>query len=144
MAHEYISTVQWSGKESEHGKLSMDCGYSCTFDKPIEFGGAEGVLNPEDAFVGSLAMCYSITFKSTLEKMRLELEDFELVTKGILEDIDEGSMITKIFVRPQIVLKEKDDREKVERAMELAKENCLISKSMKSEIKLEPEIEDPK
>ncbi len=140
MAHEYVSTVQWSGEENEHGQLSMDCGYSCGFDKPIEFGGAEGVLNPEDAFVGSLAMCYSITFKSTLEKMRLEIDGFELTTKGILEDVEDGSMITEITVKPRIKLKDEGDREKVERAVKLAKENCLISKSMKSEIKLEPEI----
>lgn len=118
----------------------MDCGYSCSFHKPIEFGGAGGVLNPEDAFVGSLAMCYSITFRSTIEKMRIELEDFYLETKGLLEDVEDGSMITKLFLRPEITLKDEEDRNKAERATKLALKNCLISKSMKSEIVLEPEI----
>ncbi len=141
MSHEYVSNVSWSEEEDEHGRISMDCGFSCDFHKPLEFGGKEGVMNPEDAFVGSLAMCYSITLKSTLEKMRIELEDFELETKGILEDTDEGSMITTLYLRPHIKLKSEDDEKKVRRALELAKSNCLISKSMKSEIKLEPEFE---
>ncbi|MFP4186382.1 MAG: OsmC family protein [Thermoplasmata archaeon] len=141
MAHEYTSIVNWSDEEDEHGSLSMYCGYACAFHKPVEFGGAEGMMNPEDAFVGSLAMCYSITLESTLEKMRLELEDFELETTGILEDTDEGSMITRIDLIPRVKLMDEEDRDKVERALELAKKNCLISKSMKSEIELKPEIE---
>ncbi len=140
MSHEYVSTVTWSDDEDEHGTISMDCGYACSFHKPVEFGGTEGVMNPEDAFVGSLAMCYSITLESTLEKMRLELEDFELETKGILEDTDEGSMITKIDLIPRVKLKNQEDRNKVEKALELAKKNCLISKSMRSKIELKPEI----
>lgn len=140
MAHEYTSIVNWSDEEDEHGTLDMDCGYSCSFHKPMEFGGAEGVMNPEDAFVGSLAMCYSITLESTLEKMRLELEDFELETKGILEDTDEGSKITKIHVIPRVKLTDEEDRDKVERALELAKKNCLISNSMSSDIELKPEF----
>ncbi|MBS3782111.1 MAG: OsmC family protein [Candidatus Thermoplasmatota archaeon] len=141
MTHEYTSIVHWSEKEDEHGSITMDCGYACGFHKPVEFGGSEGMMNPEDAFVGSLAMCYSITLESTLEKMRLELEDFELKTKGVLEDTEEGSRITKIDLIPKVKLKNEDDKNKVERALKLAKKNCLISKSMSSEIELKPEIE---
>lgn len=141
MTHEYTSIVRWSDKDDEHGSISMDCGYACGFNKPVEFGGAEGMMNPEDAFVGSLAMCYSITFKSTLEKMRIEIENFELETRGILEDTDEGSMITKIDLIPRVELKNKGDLQKVEKAFKLAKKNCLISKSMKSEIELKPEVQ---
>ncbi len=141
MSHEYTSIVTWSEDGEEHGNITMDCGYACGFHKPVEFGGEEGMMNPEDAFVGSLAMCYSITLKSTLEKMRLELANFELETKGILEDTDEGSKITKIDLIPKVKLKNEGDKNKVERALELAKENCLISKSMNSKIELRPKIE---
>ncbi|MEF8832384.1 MAG: OsmC family protein [Candidatus Thermoplasmatota archaeon] len=140
MTHEYKSVVHWSEEENEHGNISMDCGYACGFNKPVEFGGTEGTMNPEDAFVGSLAMCYSITLESTLEKMRLELEDFELETIGVLEETEEGNKITKIDLIPKVKLKNEEDKDKVERALKLAKDNCLISKSISSEIKLKPEI----
>lgn len=140
MSHEYTSIVHWSKKENEHGNISMDCGYACGFNKPVEFGGAEGMMNPEDAFVGSLAMCYSITLESTLEKMRLEVEDFELETRGILEETEEGNKITKINLIPKMKLKNEGDEDKIKRALKLAKKNCLISKSMSSDIELKPEI----
>ncbi|MFW5953211.1 MAG: OsmC family protein [Candidatus Natronoplasma sp.] len=140
MTHEYTSIVHWSDKEDEHGSITMDCGYSCGFHKPVEFGGAEGMLNPEDAFIGSLAMCYSITLESTLEKMRLELANFELETKGILEDTEDGSKMTKIDLIPKFEVKNDEDKNKVERALNLAKKNCLISKSMSSDIRLKPKF----
>ncbi|MBS3817471.1 MAG: OsmC family protein [Candidatus Thermoplasmatota archaeon] len=132
--------MEWSEEEDEHGKLSMDCGFSCTFHKPVEFGGAEDILNPEDAFVGSLAMCYSITLKSMLEKMKVDLGDFELETKGTLEEKDGKKMITTIELIPRIQLKEKMDKEKVKRALELAEENCPIGNSIKSEVEINPEF----
>ncbi len=118
----------------------MDCGFSCSFDKPIEFGGSEDVLNPEDAFVGSLAMCFSITFQEMAEKMRLDIDGFTLETEGILEDVDDGTMFTKIYLRPEIVSSENEDR--IKRALDLAEDNCLISKSMKSELIIEPTFKD--
>ncbi len=141
MKHEYTSIIHWSEKEEEHGNITMDCGYSCEFHKPMEFGGVEGMMNPEDAFVGSLAMCYSITLQSTLEKMRLKLADFELETIGLLEDTEEGNKITKIDLIPKVKLMKEEDKDKVERALKLAKKNCLISKSINSDIQLKPEIE---
>ncbi len=140
MAHEYTNFISWDDEEKKHGSISMDCGFSCDFHKPVEFGGEEGLMNPEDAFVGSLAMCYSITFRSTVEKMRLDISDFQLETEGLLEEVDGESMISKIFVRPRFKISE-EKKDKVERALELAKENCLISKSIKSEVILKPEIE---
>ncbi len=50
-------------------------------------------------------------------------------------------MITKIDLVPKVKLKNEEDRNKVERALKLAKDNCLISKSMNSEIELKPKIE---
>ncbi len=138
MTYEYKSRSKWSDEEDIHGKIDMDCGFSCDFSKPVEFGGKSGMLNPEDAFTASLAMCFSITFKSMVEKMRLEIDNFTLDTKGILEDTDDGSEITKIYLYPQI--ESKEDEERIERALDLAKDNCLISSSMKSEVIIEPDI----
>lgn len=138
MSEEYLSNIEWSEDEETHGTISMDCGFSCEFDKPVEFGGAEGLLNPEDAFSGSLAMCFSITFKSMCDKMRIDIDDFALETKGVLEEEDGKSMISKIYLYPTI--SSDADADKIEKSIDMAKENCLISNSMKSEVIIEPEL----
>jgi len=139
MAHEYRSKIKWSDKEETHGTIEMDCGFTCSFHKPLEFGGTDDIINPEDAFVGSLAMCFSITFKEIAKKMRLDIDDFELDTTGILEEVNGGKMFTKIYLKPEINTNEPEN--KINRAIELAEKNCLIARSMKSEIIIEGDIE---
>ena len=138
MSWNYKSITKWSDKESTHSTIDMDCGYSCSFHKPVEFGGEEEMLNPEDAFVGSLAMCFSITFKEMCDKMRLDIDDFVLETEGILEEEDDGKRFTRIYLRPEITSEESE--KKIKRALQLAKDNCLIANSMNSEIIVEEKI----
>lgn len=139
MSHSYVSTIRWSKDEDVHGTFELDCGYSCAFHKPLEFGGRDGVMNPEDAFVGSVAMCYSITFHEIAHKMRLNIDDFQLKTEGILEEVDGERMISKIILSPHIISSE--DKKKLLRAVELTKDNCLIARSVRSEMILEPVLE---
>ena len=139
MAHEYRSKIKWSDKEETPGTIEMDCGFTCSFHKPLEFGGTDNIINPEDAFVGSLAMCFSITFKEIAKKMRLDIDDFELDTTGILEEVNGGKMFTKIYLKPDINTNEPEN--KINRAIQLAEKNCLIARSMKSEIIIEADIE---
>ena len=138
MSWKYRSTTTWLDEEGKHGKMEMDSGYSIEFHKPSEFGGVDGIINPEDAFVASLAMCFSITFQEITDKMRMEIEDFELETEGILEEGEEGKEFTKIILRPKV--KTDAPESKVQRAVELTKKNCLIARSMKSEIVIETEF----
>ncbi len=138
MSWKYRSTTTWLDEEGKHGKINMDSGHSIEFHKPSEFGGVDGVMNPEDAFVASLAMCFSITFEEITNKMRMDIDGFELETEGILEEGDDGKEFTRIILRPRIKTDEPEN--KVQRAVDLAKKNCLIARSMRSEIVMEPEI----
>ncbi|MFP4050404.1 MAG: OsmC family protein [Thermoplasmata archaeon] len=135
MSWNYKSLTKWTDEEGKHSEMEMESGYSCSFHKPKEFGGVKNMLNPEDAFVGSLAMCFSITFKEMIDKMRLNIDDFELETEGILEDVDKGKKFTKIYLRPNITSDEPE--KKIKKAIKLAKDNCLIANSMDCEIIVE-------
>lgn len=138
MVHKYRSTTKWSDEDDVHGTIDMDCGISYPFHKPAEFGGVDGLLNPEDAFVASLAMCFSITFQEITDKMRLDIEDFELTTVGILEETDEGKIFTKIRLEP--VITSEDNDKKILRAVDLVEDNCLISRNIKSELEIKTKI----
>ncbi len=138
MTYQYTSKIRWTPEDEYHGTISTEKGFTSTFDKPSEFGGKDGTLNPEDAFVASLAMCYSITVKEICDKMRLEVDDFSLTAKGIIEDGEEGKVFTKVYIYPSIKIDCPD--KKTLRALELAKDNCLISRSLKTDIIIEPKI----
>lgn len=134
MIYRYVSNIKWTPEERYHGTISTEKGFSTVFHKPSEFGGQDGVFNPQDALVASLAMCYSITVQEICQKMRLEVEDFSLEARGILEETDSGKAFTSMELYPSITVK--GSEKKATRALKLAKEQCLISKSLNCDIKI--------
>ena len=53
---------------------------------------------------------------------------------------DKGYQITEIVLQPRITVHSEADRERATRLIEKAEKNCLVSRSMKTTIRLEPEI----
>ena len=49
-------------------------------------------------------------------------------------------MITEITLRPKLVIRNASDAERASRILEKAEKHCLISNSIKTETKLEPEV----
>ncbi len=61
--------------------------------------------------------------------------------KGKLEKVEGGTyQITEIVVRPRVVIASANDLARMPRILEKAKENCFVSNSIKSVIKIEPEV----
>jgi organic hydroperoxide reductase OsmC/OhrA len=69
------------------------------------------------------------------------LVSFSSRAKGKLEKVPGSSyQITEIVLKPRVVIASVKDLERVPRILEKAKENCFVSNSVKSVIKLEPEV----
>jgi organic hydroperoxide reductase OsmC/OhrA len=51
-----------------------------------------------------------------------------------------GYQVTEIVLKPRLVIRDSRDLERASRILETAKRNCLISNSIKTALKLEPEI----
>ncbi|MCK4445356.1 MAG: OsmC family protein, partial [Thermoplasmata archaeon] len=120
--------------------MSTGGGASMDFSSPPEYKGHEGVMTPEELFVASENTCLLMTFIAIAEKMRFEFLSYECDGVGHLERTDEGPVFTRIILRPRIEIRNEEDFEKVERALELADKNCFIANSMKTEVTIEPEI----
>jgi len=66
---------------------------------------------------------------------------FRSTAKGKLEKVQgAGYQITEIVINPTVVLASADDLGRISRILEKAKENCFVSNSIKSAIKIEPEV----
>ena len=62
------------------------------------------------------------------------------MARGKLEKTPAGYQITEITVKPRIVISSANDLPRMPRILEKAKENCFVSNSIKSTIKVEPEV----
>ena len=80
------------------------------------------------------------TFLAIAENSKLEFLSYTSEAEGLLEKTDQGFMITRITLRPRVVIKDASLLERARRIVEKAEQNCLISKSMKTAVTLEPNI----
>jgi organic hydroperoxide reductase OsmC/OhrA len=101
----------------------------------------KGYGAPEQLFVASLNTYYMLTFLAIAENSKVPLVSFSSTAKGKLEKVAGSNyQITEIVLKPRVVLASANDLGRMPRILEKAKENCYISNSIKSAIKVESEI----
>jgi peroxiredoxin-like protein len=141
MENEYFYTteVEWTGER--HGDLRAPVLPNVQVDAPPEFKGHEGVWTPEHLFVAAVNSCFMTTFLAIAENSKLEFLSFSADAKGKLEKLDgRGFIMTEIVLRPKLLISHARDAERAGRILEKAEKNCLISNSIKTEMKLESEV----
>ena len=140
--HLYRTSIRW---ESQRRGLQSSPGLpDLGVATPPQFpGGHPGIWSPEHLFVAAAEACLMTTFLAIAENSRLEFVQYSSEAEGTLEKTDQGFMITEIVIRPKVTLKELALAERARRIVEKAEQNCLISKSMKTRVILEPQIVAP-
>jgi organic hydroperoxide reductase OsmC/OhrA len=135
---EYSTRAVWAG--GHRGELFCGNGAIMPFSAPAAMHGEPGVLTPEDAFVGSLNSCFMLMFIWASERLKIELISYECEAVGIVkEHLDRTSTFSEVVLRPRIEVSNCGERD-VQRALSLAEKYSLIWQSIKSEVKLSPEI----
>jgi peroxiredoxin-like protein len=134
----YTTEVEWTGER--HGDLRAPVLPNLQVDAPPEFKGHEGVWTPEHLFVASVNSCFMTTFLAIAENSKLDFVSFKAGATGKLEKLERGFAMTEITLHPKLVIKNGGDFERANRILEKAEKHCLISNSIRSDMKLEPEI----
>src|SRR5688500_1964600 len=137
--YSYTTEVEWTGER--RGDLSAPHLPDLEVDAPPEFKGHEGVWTPEHLFVAAVNSCFMTTFLAIAENSKLEFVSFSADAKGKLEKLEgQGFMMTEVTLRPKLVIRNARDAERASRILEKAEKHCLISNSITTHTKLEPEI----
>ena len=139
-AHTYEVNLQWSAERK--GVLSSPIlNASIEVATPPEFPkGMPGIWSPEHLFVAAVNSCLMTTFLAVAENSKLEFSHFDCAAEGILEQVDGKYSITKIILRPKVVVSASVNHDRVKRVLDISEKHCLISNSIVSEVHLEPEI----
>ncbi len=137
----YSVAIRWS--HDKQGTLfSIDELAELEVAAPPQFGGPHGVWSPEHLFVASVVSCYLTTFLAIASNSKLDFLGFECDAEGILEQSEERRyQISEVILRPRLELPEGANAERAERILQKAENACLISRSIRSEVRLEPSID---
>lgn len=133
--HEFETSVEW--RQAKEGALHADALPGIDVASPPVFGGAEGKWTPEHLFVASAEVCVMLTFLAMAEYSKLAIRSYRSEARGTLEKVEgEGLQFTRIEVFPRIELENPADAERVERILQKAESSCLVSKSMKTPVRV--------
>ena len=107
---------------------------------PLEFKGDPGLWSPEDFFVASIEVCLMLTFVGIAEKNGVKFVSYSSTAEGLLEWRDDSYRFTRVVVRPSIVIDDPDTRSDVMRTLQRAHATCLIARSIRTFVEVEPSV----
>ncbi len=123
--------VEWKGNMAFEGK--SESGISLLLDASPQAGGQSRGQTPMEAVLTALGGCTGIDVVSILNKMRIELESFNLEIDSERAE-DHPKVFTKVNIHYKLTGKDLDES-KVKKAINLTQEKyCSVSKSLKAEV----------
>jgi len=135
----YQTRLNWtsgrSGLLSAEGKPALDV------SSPPEFKGEPGCWTPEDLFVAAIDLCTMTTFAALAERRQVPVVSYRSEAEGILEFVEDGYRFTRVVLRPRIVVADSEAVGAAAQAMHDAHASCLIGRSVRAEVSVEPRIE---
>jgi len=155
MSH-YTATVEW---QREPGAAFTDNRYSrahvLRFDGGVTVAGSSSptvvplplsradAVDPEEAFVASLASCHMLWFLSLAAKAGHVVERYVDAAEGTMARNAQGKLaITVVTLRPRVRFAAAlPDTQAFARLHHVAHEECFIANSVRSEVRCEPTIE---
>lgn len=104
-----------------------------------QFKGKEGHIDPEEAFVASVASCHMLTFLAIASKKKWIVESYTDEPVGELSENNDGQLaMTKIVLRPQIVFSsdKQPSQEEIRKLHDKAHMHCFIAHSIRTDVEI--------
>lgn len=103
--------------------------------------GSESCVDPEEAFVASLASCHMLTFLAVAARGRYVLDAYEDDAVGVLgKDATGKPAMTQVTLRPLVRFSgdKLPTAEELQKLHDQAHQACFIASSVKTQIVIEP------
>ena len=107
---------------------------------PADFDGPGDAWSPEHLLLAAVQTCFLFTLRSVARLSKFQFKWLELSAHGVLDRREGVTRFTEIVLRPKLTVAQGTDRAHAVRIMEKAEKACLISASLSTPVRLEPEV----
>jgi len=108
---------------------------------PPQFGGPEGVWSPETMLSATVANCFILSFRAIARASKFEWNTLECDVDGVLERVERTTLFTGFNIHAVLHVPAGAKVEMAQRLLEKAEQICLITASLKAEIRLTTDIQ---
>ncbi|MBI3047627.1 MAG: OsmC family protein [Acidobacteria bacterium] len=109
---------------------------------PVEYDGPGDAWSPEHLLLASVQACYLFTLRAVARLSKVEFTHLEVDAAGTVDRQEGATRFVEIVLRPTLTVPAGLDRARVLTVLEKAKKACLVSASLSTPIRLEPEIRE--
>ncbi len=138
LPHHY--DVRLTGGPTGYAELSTSGVAALRSAPPIDYDGPGDAWSPEHLLLASVQACFLFTLRAVARLSRLEFTSLELDATGTVNRQDGLTRFTQIVLRPRLTVASGTDLEWVLHLLEKSEKSCLVSASLTTPIRLEPEI----
>jgi len=107
---------------------------------PVEFDGPGDAWSPEHLFLAAIQACFLLTFRAVARASSLEYETLDVDAMGIVDREARTTRFTEVVLTPRLTVPVGTDHEHAMRVLTKAEHACLISASVSTPIRLEPQV----
>ncbi|MGM0636017.1 MAG: OsmC family protein [Bacteroidota bacterium] len=145
--HTYNVNVKW--KEDRKGVMQSKELFNPETDNnnqievatPPEFpGGMKHIWSPEHLFTAAVNSCLMTTFLAIAGHSKLDFISFDCNSEGVLEKVEGKFMMSKVYLYPEVVITDENQKDRANRILEKSEKACLISNSVKTEVIMKPKV----
>ena len=104
------------------------------------FRGEPERANPEQLLVLAAVSCQLLSFLAVAARARVDVLEYDDDAEAEMDMDDRPARITRITLRPRIVVAAGTTRDRIEHLVEVAHRECFIANSLRSEMTIEPTI----
>jgi len=140
LPHHY--DVHLAGGPSGYAELSTAGVPALRTAAPADFDGPGDAWSPEHLLLASVQACFLLTLRAIARLSKLEFMRLELHAEGTVDRKEGVTRFTEIVLHPRITVPAGSNRERVLQILEKSEKACLISASLSTPVRLEPEIHE--
>ncbi len=147
--HTYRARCQWTGSTGrgyqhyrrEHTATADPAQDSLVLSADPAFLGRPEHLNPEQLVVVAASSCQLLSFLAVAARAGVDVLAYDDHAEGVIPDQDRPVSITRITLRPRIVVAAGPTVEQIHDLVEVAHQDCYIASSLRTEIDVVPQVE---
>jgi len=140
LPHRY--DVRLSGGSAGYAVLSASGVPELKPAPPLDFDGPGDAWSPEHLLLAAVESCFLFTLRAVAKTSKIDFVSLDVPAEGTVDRHDGVTRFTGIVLRPRLTLPPGQDRTRALRLLEKSERACLVSASLSTPIRLEPEIVD--
>jgi len=137
LPHHY--DVHLTGGPSGYAQLSTAGVPELRTAPPVEYDGPGDAWSPEHLLLASVQACFLFTLRAIARLSKIEFLALELDASGTVDRHEGATRFTEIVLRPRVTVRSGTDRERVLHVLSKSEKTCLVSASLSTPIRLEPD-----